>query len=271
MTDDSPTPRSPLKTGDSYHTAPRKLSLLARLSPSLYFYPHMAASIWKGSDRAARGDYDSRAWAGTSHDQLVGLEGAGVQFHIENASVMEKLDGPCVFIGNHMSVLETFTLPFIIQAYIEVTFVVKRSLIDYPVFRHIMRSRDPIVVDRENPREDFKAVINGGLERLKKGISIIVFPQTTRQKLFDPEQFNTIGIKLAQKAGVPVIPVALRTDAWGNGWPIKDFGRIDPTLPVHIRFGEPIRIEGNGRKEHQQVIDFITTHLSQWAPEFVQA
>ena len=59
----------------------------------------------------------------------------------------------------------------------------------------------------------FKAVLEGGKQRLQKGISIIVFPQTTRTVRFEPENFNSIGVKLAQRAKVPIIPLALRTDA----------------------------------------------------------
>ena len=137
------------------------------------------------------------------------------------------------------------------------TFVVKQSLLDYPVFKHIMRSRDPIAVDRKNPRNDFKAVMQGGVERLKAGTSIIVFPQTTRTPSFDPKNFNTIGIKLAKKAGVPVIPIGLLTDAWRNGKHIKDFGKIDPSKNVLFSFREPLWIQGRSDKEHAEIIEFI--------------
>jgi len=38
-----------------------------------------------------------------------------------------------------------------------------------------------------------------------------------RTVAFDPALFTSIGVKLAQRAGVPVVPLALLTDAWGNG------------------------------------------------------
>ena len=127
-----------------------------------------------------------------------------------------------------------------------------------------MRSRDPIAVTRDNPREDFKAVIEGGTERLARGISIIVFPQTTRTRQFDASQFNSIGVKLALRAKAPVVPLALLTDAWGNGRWIKDFGKIDPARTVHFAFGEPMEIQGRGAEDHQKIIGFIEERLSQW-------
>ena len=164
-----------------------------------------------------------------------------------------------------MSTLETFVLPCIIQPYRDVTFIVKRELIEYPVFKHVMIHRDPIVVGRVNPRDDLKAVLEGGEERLGRNISIIVFPQTTRKVEFDTKQFNTIGVKLAKRAGVPVVPFALKTNAWGNGKRIKEFGKIDPTRPIHICFGEPLTVSGGGREEHEFIIQFVTSKLKEWS------
>jgi 1-acyl-sn-glycerol-3-phosphate acyltransferase len=102
------------------------------------------------------------------------------------------------------------------------------------------------------------------MEKLKAGVSIIVFPQSTRSSAFSPEDFNTLGVKLAARAGVPVIPIALKTDAWGNGRYIKEFGPIDSTKTVHISFGEPMQINGRGTAEHEKVIAFIQDNLGRW-------
>ena len=188
----------------------------------------------------------------------------GVSLEITGLNHLEGLDTACVFIGNHMSVLETFALPGTIRPYMPVTFIVKTSLLTYPVFGHVMRSRDPIAVGRTNPREDLRAVLEGGKERLARGISLIVFPQTTRSPAFDPAEFNTLGVKLAQRAGVPVVPMALLTDAWGTGKRFKDFGKIDPSRAVHLAFGEPMRIEGRGSDEHEAIVSFIQGKLKEW-------
>ena len=213
---------------------------------------------------ARRGEYDDEQWVRTSFKVLKDLESLGTVTQIEGLEHIRQLDTPCVFVANHMSTLETMVLPAIIQPIREVTFVVKKSLLEYPFFKHIAAARNPIAVARENPREDLKAVIDGGIDRLQKGISVVVFPQTTRSETFDPKKFNTIGIKLAVKAKVPIIPVALSTSAWGNGKKIKDFGRVDPSKTVRFAFGAPIQIEGRGAQQHQQVIKFIESHLSAW-------
>jgi 1-acyl-sn-glycerol-3-phosphate acyltransferase len=96
-------------------------------------------------------------------------------------------------------------------------------------------------------------------------VSIIVFPQSFRTTEIDPEKFNSIGVKLARKAQVPLVPIALKTDAWGSGWPVKDFGRIRPNWPIHFSFGQPMLIQGNGKDEHQQIINFIASNLKNWS------
>jgi 1-acyl-sn-glycerol-3-phosphate acyltransferase len=192
------------------------------------------------------------------------LEAAGVRFDISGLEHVAAVEGSCVFIGNHMSTLETFILPVILLPFKKITFVVKQSLMDYPVFGHVMRSRDPIAVGRTNPREDLRAVLEGGAARLGRGISLVIFPQTTRVPEFVPKEFNTIGIKLAKRADAPVIPFALKTDAWGNGRLVKDFGRIDPSRTVHFAFGAPLRVVQQGAAEHQQVIRFIIEKLRAW-------
>jgi 1-acyl-sn-glycerol-3-phosphate acyltransferase len=256
-------PRLDLAHG-TYTTGPQAGRWLSRLWPSLAFYSRTLPIVFRASAKAKRGIYDDAAWSASSLEIVRALERVGARLDITGLEHVAALDGPCVLIGNHMSTLETFVLPVLLVPFRRITFVVKQSLIEYPVFGHVMRSRDPIVVGRTNPREDLKAVLDGGTERLAQGISIVIFPQTTRTVTFDPKAFNTIGVKLAKKASVPVIPFALKTDAWGNGRLHKDFGRIDPSRTVHFAFGAPLRVADRGGETHEAIIHFISTHLTKW-------
>jgi len=245
----------------SYSTPTRHVSWFSRLFPNLSFYPRVPAVVIEASRLAKKGAYSDEEWVKSSRAIIDLLEMVGVSLRMENVSAISGLDTPCVFVGNHMSVLETFVLPCIIQPHMKFTFVVKESLIHYPVFKYVMRSRNPIVVGRVNPREDFKKVLEQGFERLSQGISVLIFPQKTRTTQFDPKSFNSVGVKLAKKAGVPVVPFALKTDAWGIGRWIKDFGKIDPSKRVRFWFGNPITVSGRGKDEHEAVLQFIMEKL----------
>ncbi len=251
-------------TQGEYRTDPGEASAGAGVFPDAVFYGRLLTVVWKAGRKAGRGCYSDREWSRSSLEILTALERAGMRIHITGVEHIAKLTSPCVIIGNHMSVLETVVLPGIIQPFRNVTFVIKKSLMEYPVFKHVMRSRNPIVVGRANPRRDLKDVLDGGRRLLAEGVSIIVFPQTTRTLHFDPRRFNTIGVKLARKAGVPVIPLALLTDAWANGRYIKEFGRIDPARSVHFAFGPPIWVQGSADESHRSVTAFIGAHLERW-------
>jgi len=250
---------------DRYDSPERTPGWLARLCPSALFYSKIVAIVLRCSRLAQLRQYDEIAWARSSEMVAGYLEASGCRIHAEGMSHLDPIDRPCIFIANHMSTLETFLLPaMIVPRCGELTYVVKRSLVEYPFFKHVMQSRKPVVVDRTNPREDLKAVLEQGAARLAEGYSIVIFPQHTRALTFDPEQFNTIGIKLAARTGTPVVPVALQTSAWSPGKHFKDYGPIIPDRPIRFAFGAPFMVTGKGNEEHQQVINFIRERLQQW-------
>ena len=97
---------------------------------------------------------------------------------------------------------------------------------------------------------------------------MVVFPQGKRTTSFRPDKFNTLAIKIAKKAAVPIVPFALRTDAWGsNGVWCKDVGKIRPSCPVHFAFGEPMEVQGHGRDCHAEIVRFIEGKHRQWIEE----
>jgi 1-acyl-sn-glycerol-3-phosphate acyltransferase len=247
-----------------------KVSKLGSIFPTIYFYSKLLKIVFDASSLAKAGKYDDNEWVKSSVRVLNALKRVGCDVEITGIENFISIPEPVVFIGNHMSTLETFVLPCIIQPHKKVTFVVKKGLIEYPVFKHVMISRDPVVVTRENPREDLKVVLNDGAEKLKNGVSIIVFPQTTRTPKFDPKEFNTIGIKLAKKAGVKVVPVAIRSDAWSNGKFLKDFGKTYPNRPVRFAFGKPVEVTSRGDMQHEYVVSFIKEHLNEWGLKTVE-
>jgi 1-acyl-sn-glycerol-3-phosphate acyltransferase len=252
---------------DTYHTPEKKtLSIIEtiRLDSRLYFTFKYASIVLRTRKEAIRKVYDTKAWTDSSFEILRFIEKIGGIFHITGMENITRSPGSVLFISNHMSTLETMILPSIIGPHKELTFVVKESLVKHPLFGDVMRSRNPIVVGRTDPRKDLEAVMNGGVDVLNNGISIVIFPQSTRSVEFNPEEFNTLGVKLAKKAGVEVVPIALKTDFWGNGRLIKELGPMDHHKHIYIKFGEPIRITGNGREENQKIIDFIKSSLKEW-------
>ncbi len=177
-----------LTTQNIYRSPHRPTSWVARWTPGPAFYARILMIILKASRLAKKGAYTNEYWIQSSLDTVKALESVGGRFELQNLAVPRQLESPCVFVGNHMSILETFALPCLIQPYRDVTFVIKESLIAYPFFKHVMQSRNPIVVGRANPREDLKTVLVEGQKRLNADVSVIIFPQTTRSVHFDHQK-----------------------------------------------------------------------------------
>lgn len=256
---------------NSYITSGTKRSFVSNLLPHVYFYTRIFKLVFSASKKARKGNYDNDAWAHSSFVFLDILKKSGVRVYVEGLDNFRYLDGPVVFIGNHMSTLETFLLPSLIAPYKKLTYVVKKSLVEYPVFKHVIQSRNPVVVNRDNPREDLKIVLNEGKNRIENKYSIVVFPQTTRSPVFDVNHFNSIGAKLALRTGATIVPIALKTDAWANGKKFKDFGKFYPEKDVKISFGEPLIPSSENKSNiHQKVAAYITDKLKEWNVKVIE-
>lgn len=251
---------------DTYHTPPDtprhwldRLLLGSRLALHLGF----VWEIIKARRLVGQGKYDRLAWGGTAYAIFKMAERCNGRFHITGLDNIRHLETPVVFVSNHMSSLEGNILGCLLPLHQEISFVVKASLTRYPVFGPVVGSQDPIAVGRAKPRDDLQKVLVEGVEKLANGRSIVLFPQHTRTPTFIPAEFNSLGVKLAARAGVPVVPIAIKTDFVRNGRYLRDFGPLDRRQPIHLAFGQPFVVE-NSKQAHHHIIDFIQRHLDSW-------
>jgi 1-acyl-sn-glycerol-3-phosphate acyltransferase len=230
------------------------------------FYVQYLAVVLAARRLAVRGLYDDPAWVKSSLAVLRAVERNRGHFDIAGLDNLRSSvkDGPFVFISNHMSTLETQILPALIAPLMPVTFVVKESLVTNPAFGPIMRSRDPVVVGRRNPREDLEEVLREGGGRLRRGVSLVIFPQSTRSPVFRRESFNTLGVKLAAASGAAAFPIAVKTDFWGEEGLFRGFGPLRPERTIHLEFGKPLRVSGRGKEQHLAILEFIESRLKLW-------
>lgn len=254
---------------DEYHTPSGiKVPLINRTPGLRSFYYHSAfvCGLLRRSWRLTKqGRFDEIAHAEAGFFYLRHMERAGAKVHITGLDNLNKTEGPAVFVANHMSLCETFVLaPMIVARKQKNSFVIKESLSRYPVFGPIVSSTKPVTVTRKKPREDFKQVMRQGQELLDSGRSVTIFPQNRRRQYLRQSEFNTIGAKLAARAKVPLIPVALRTDFLAPGKIILDFGRIRPERPVCFAFGPPLGAEIDSRERHRLCLEFIRSRLQDW-------
>lgn len=253
--------------GDSYDTpdgVPHSLWDDLFFRTRIWFYLRNNAIFVQSGWLANHTPFDGDAQTSQSFKNIRLIESLGGRIHLRGLNNLDKLDGsPAVIIGNHMSLLETALIHAFLRPRLSFCYIIKKQLLDVPFFSAIMRKLEAIDVGRVNAREDFKRVMELGKERLSRGISVLLFPQATRSEVFDESLFNTIGVKLAAHADVPIVPLALRTDFVGCGKVLRSLGPLHRERPVWFEFGEPFRVE-NQKAAHQRVVDFIETRLQDW-------
>lgn len=229
-----------------------------------YYYMHLFHIIFHAAFQThLRGRFKATDWQSRSLDTTVLIERCGGQLHLSGWQHARQTRRPVVYTANHMSLLETFVLPGLLMDLGPVSVVVKDSLLRYPVFGAVMRGLKPISVARQNPREDLRTVLEQGTTLLAQGTSVLLFPQSTRNVVFDPTRFNSLGAKLAHRAGVPILPLALKTNFMGTGRWFRDFGPIDRRLPVHIAMGEHLSAT-DPKTAHRHNLEFLERTLPQW-------
>lgn len=262
-----------LKTDFKYQS-PLRRSFFGETIPgwaTALYYIRLLLLIGNSARIAKKGGFTDEKWCRDAQLVIRFVESVGGRLEVGGLEGFARQSGPFVFIANHMSMLDTFLLPGMILPFHSVTFVVKEALLRYPIFGAIMRAVKPVAVERQNPRKDLKVVLEKGQRLLGQNRSIIIFPQATRSAAFDSETFNTLGVKLARKAGVPVVPVALKTDFQQNGRLIKEMGPVRQKKTVHVQFGPPMPVDGSGQAAHSQVVSFIQRNLSGWGVEILSA
>lgn len=145
-------------------------------------------------------------------------------------------DETCIIFSKHQSALETMMVQRIFPP---LTFVVKKELLWLPFFGWGLRALDPIAIDRKAGRRAILEIVNQGIDRLTKGIWIVIFPEGTRSAPGTKLPYKKGGAILASKSEYKVVPVAHTA---GEYWPKGFFSRQTGTMVMSI--GPAIETKG---------------------------
>lgn len=166
------------------------------------------------------------------------LRVSGVTVTVEGLENIPS-DRAVLYVGNHRSYFD------ILVGYTTVPgltgFVAKKEMLRYPLLSDWMVNVNCLFLDRENLKEGLKTILEG-IEKVKNGISIWIFPEGTRNRnedILDMLPFKEGSLKIAEKSGCPVIPVAMvgTADIFEKHLPF-----IRPSH-VTVRYGTPIYLK----------------------------
>lgn len=166
--------------------------------------PLMIAEWIIGKFNPERKDRHSKAIVGWGFRCVTFLSGTRVE-----ARGLENIprDTAVLYVANHRSY---FDIVLTYALFPGVTgYVAKKEMKKWPLLNVWMANIQCLFLDRENIKEGLKTILLG-VEKVKKGISICIFPEGTRNKVNDTFlPFREGSFKIAEKGGVPVVPMVI--------------------------------------------------------------
>lgn len=153
-------------------------------------------------------------------------------------------DQAVLYVGNHNSyfdILLTYSQCPDLTGY-----VAKSEMLRYPLLRDWMKRLYCLFLDRTDMRAGLQTILTG-IDYIKQGISVCIFPEGTRSRDGQMQPFKEGSMKMAQKTGCPIIPMAITNSAeiFENHLP-----RVKPCRVI-VEYGAPIYPKELSREEQK--------------------
>lgn len=160
-------------------------------------------------------------------------------------------EGTCLYVVNHQGF---FDIPIVIESLgRSVGFIAKKELLKLKVLTYWMNQIHCIFMDRSNIRESIKS-INEGIDNLKNGHSMVIFPEGTRSKGPSIGEFKKGSLKLALKSGVPVVPITI-----DGSYKLREGNKKQKikSAEVKVTICEPIYTEKLSKEEQTNLAETV--------------
>ena len=169
-------------------------------------------------------------------------------------------DQAVLFVSNHRSYFDI--LVSYVSSPIPLGFVAKKEMETIPGLSTWMKNIRCLFLDRDNLKEGLKTILQG-VEQLKSGYSVYICPEGTRNHQKEMLPFKEGSTKMAEKAKVPIIPVALtNTDAL---FELNSHFSIKPSH-VTIEYGKPVELDTLSKEDKK----FLGAYLQNIIKEMLE-
>lgn len=215
------------------------------------------------------GRLTTERWAEYCFSSVTVPEKLGMNVIIEGFENRQAVDGPVLYLSNHMSMTETILLPPVLLAFGPISYVAKASLAHLPFLEKAAEHMRMVPISRTSPREDLVAILKTGTERIHGGDSFLIYPQGTRCDVFSRRRYSSIGAKLAERAGCPIVPIVVDTRCQPTRKSgllrkvFKDFGPVDTSKDIRVACGPAIPC-GKSKEMHEAAFDWMASKLESW-------
>lgn len=128
-------------------------------------------------------------------------------------------------------------------------YIAKIETVKIPLLSSWMRLLNCLFLDRKDIRQGMKTIM-AAAEKAKSGISIFIFPEGTRNRIPDTFlPFHEGSFKIAEKAGVPIVPVTINN----SGAVFEDHFPKIKRATVIIEYGKPIYLNTLSKEERKGI------------------
>ena len=158
-------------------------------------------------------------------------------------------DEACLFVGNHQGILDIPAL--LIGANRVVGFIAKKELLSVPIIGKWIKICNSVAIDREDPRDAVR-VIKEGVEILKSGKSMAIYPEGTRAKDGNIQDFKAGSLKLAIRAKVPIVPVTV-----DGSYKAFELNKRFEKTTIKVKYGKPIYIDDLTKEQQKELSKII--------------
>jgi 1-acyl-sn-glycerol-3-phosphate acyltransferase len=154
-------------------------------------------------------------------------------------------DTPVVYISNHQG--DCDTLAFLGYVPGHKCFISKIEILKVPILSSWMKAMHCVFMDRSNIKQSVDS-INKGIDNLRHGYSVIIFPEGTRSRGPEMGEFKPGSFKLATRTGIPIVPVVIK-----NSYRIwEEKRRIRPAM-VEMIISEPVETDYLTKEELKEL------------------
>ena len=215
------------------------------------------------------GKLTTDVWADYCFSAVTVPESLGMNVVIDGFRPRQAFDGPVMYLCNHMSMTETILLPPVLLAFGPFSYVAKASLAHLPFLEKAADHMRMVPISRTSPREDLMNILKVGTERIRGGDSFLIYPQGTRCEVFSRQRYSSIGAKLAERAGCPIVPIVVDTRCQPTRKAgffkkvLKDYGPVDTSLDIRVSAG-PVIPCGKSKEMHEAAFDWMAGKLESW-------
>ena len=153
---------------------------------------------------------------------------------------------PALFVSNHVSNLEPAALFMVLP---RIAVILKKELGRIPLLGYVMGLGGFVYVDRK-ARDSRRKALEAGAGTLRKGISLLVFPEGTRSLDGKLLPFRPGPFSMAIDAQVPIVPITV----YGTRKLMPKGSLAIRPGRIAIRFHAPISTDGLSNGSRQSVM-----------------